>query len=69
MNTFPNHRTAALNADELTAEIDEAFRLGSSGPRFCGAKYISHYVCQRIGNHEGEHVTVADSGRLVGFDA
>jgi hypothetical protein len=62
------HRDAQLTEAELTAEIDEAFRLGSSGPRFCNAPYVGFAGCQRIGNHTGEHVTVGLTGRLIGWD-
>ncbi len=62
-----DHKDATLTAEELNAEIDEAFRLGSSGPRFCGRPYVGLASCQRIGNHEGEHVTKGLTGRLIAF--
>jgi len=62
------HKIATLTNEELTAEIDEAFRLGSNGPRFCNKPYIAGNVCERIGNHEGEHVTTGRTGRLIAFE-
>lgn len=61
------HTTAELTADELTAEIDKAFELGAEGPGFCKAHYVGLAVCQRIGNHEGEHVVKGHTGRLIAF--
>ncbi|WGH21584.1 hypothetical protein SEA_ASCELA_61 [Arthrobacter phage Ascela] len=65
MHTF--HTPATLTADELTAEIDEAFLLGAEGPGFCKAHYVGLAVCQRIGNHDGEHVVKGHTGRLIAF--
>lgn len=61
------HRTATLTLNELTAEITRAFALGQHGPGFCNEKYVGLASCQRIGNHDGEHVTVGLTGRLIGF--
>lgn len=62
-----NHRDATLTAEELRAEIMKAFELGANGPRFCAAPYVAGAICERIGNHDGEHVTVGRTGRLIAF--
>lgn len=62
------HRTATLTAEELTAEINEAFELGAEGPGFCKTHYVGFAVCQRIGNHDGEHVVKGATGRLIAFN-
>jgi hypothetical protein len=61
------HKTATLSHQELHAEIDQAFDLGEDGPRFCDKPYVGLAVCARIGGHEGEHVTVGLTGRIIGF--
>ncbi|WGH20773.1 hypothetical protein SEA_JOHNDOE_60 [Arthrobacter phage JohnDoe] len=62
------HRDATLTKEELTVEITRAYVLGQHGPGFCAARYVGVATCQRIGNHDGEHVTTGLTGRLVGWD-
>lgn len=66
MNTI-THRDATLTAEELNREIALAFELGPNGPRFCGVPYVGFASCERIGNHDGEHVCTGHTGRLIGF--
>ncbi|WVX88049.1 hypothetical protein SEA_TFORTROY_61 [Arthrobacter phage TforTroy] len=61
------HTPATLTADELSDEIQMVYTLGSDGPGFCGAKYVGFASCERIGNHEGEHVVTGHTGRLLAF--
>lgn len=62
------HKIADLTNDELMDEINETFRLGSSGPRFCVKPYVAGHVCLRQKNHAGEHVTRGRTGRLIGWE-
>ncbi|QNJ56559.1 hypothetical protein SEA_NIOBE_60 [Arthrobacter phage Niobe] len=61
------HLPATLTADELSDEIQMVYTLGSDGPGFCGAHYVGLASCERIGNHEGEHVVTGHTGRLIAF--
>jgi len=61
------HKTATLTAEELQAEIAKAFELGPDGPRFCAYRYVGLSSCERIGDHDGEHVTTGATGRLIAF--
>lgn len=63
-----NHRTAKMTAAELDAEIGEVFAYGADGPRFCSRHYVGMAYCFRAAGHDGEHVTVANSGRMIEWD-
>lgn len=61
------HKTAAMTNEELETEIREVFAAGPDGPGFCTAKYVGLASCHRKANHDGDHVTVGRTGRLVAF--
>jgi hypothetical protein len=56
-----------MTADELETEIREVFAAGPGGPGFCPDKYVGLASCHRKANHDGDHVTVGRTGRLVAF--
>ncbi|AYN57780.1 hypothetical protein PBI_DRMANHATTAN_62 [Arthrobacter phage DrManhattan] len=62
------HRTATLTADALSDEIQMVYTLGSDGPGFCNKPYVGLASCERIGDHDGEHVVTGRTGRLIAFN-
>jgi len=65
--TTVEHATATMTADELETEIREVFAAGPNGPGFCPEKYVGLATCHRKADHNGDHVTVGRTGRLVAF--
>lgn len=61
------HKPATITAEELETEIREVFAAGPNGPGFCMAKYVGLSTCHRAKDHDGDHVTVGRTGRLVAF--